>query len=72
MSSCGELCAPTVRTAKPNDNFQSNPSETQVEITDVALVGSTSIKSAEAREIERFVRQNRTLLLEAWNAHFGR
>ena len=44
----------------------------QVEITYVALVGSTSIKSAEAREIERFVRQNRTLLLEAWNAHFGR
>ena len=38
----------------------------------VALVGSTSIKSAETRDIERFVRQNRTLLLEAWNEHFGR
>ncbi len=41
-------------------------------LTPVALVGSLALRSGELRDIERFVRQNRTVLLEAWNEHFGR
>ena len=53
-------------------HVESGEGSAKLWLTPVALVRSTSIKSAETREIARFVRQNRTLLLEAWNEHFGR
>ena len=56
----------------PHVHVESGEGTAKLWLTPVALVGSTSIKSAETRDIERFVRQNRTLLLEAWNEHFGR
>jgi hypothetical protein len=56
----------------PHVHVESGEGTAKLWLTPVALVGSTTIKSAETRDIERFVRQNRTLLLEAWNEHFGR
>ena len=56
----------------PHVHVESGDGTAKLWLTPVGLVGSTSIKSAETRDIERFVRQNRTLLLEAWNEHFGR
>ena len=44
----------------------------KVWLTPVALVGSNRLKSDELRAIERFVKQNRTRLLEAWSDHFRR
>jgi len=40
-------------------------------LTPVALVGSTRLKPGDLREIERLVRLNRKLLLEAWDDFFG-
>jgi len=37
----------------------------------VALVVSSRLRSRELRELERFVRLNRKVLLEAWNDFFG-
>jgi hypothetical protein len=41
-------------------------------LTPVALVGSNQLKPSELREVERLVRLNRKLLLEAWDDFFGR
>lgn len=41
-------------------------------LTPVALVGSNRVRPDELRAIERFVKQHRTSLLEAWNDHFRR
>ena len=41
-------------------------------LTPVALVGSARLKPSELREVERLVRLNRRLLLEAWDDFFGR
>jgi hypothetical protein len=38
----------------------------------VALVRSSRLKPSELREVERLVRLNRKLLLEAWDDFFGR
>ena len=38
----------------------------------VALVRSNRLKPGELREVERIVRLNRKLLLEAWDDFFGR
>ena len=39
-------------------------------LTPVALVGSSGLRSGDLRFVERFVRQNRDYLMEAWNEHF--
>lgn len=41
-------------------------------LSPVALVGSSRLKPSELREVERLVRLNRKLLLEAWDDFFGR
>jgi hypothetical protein len=41
-------------------------------LTPVALVRSNQLTPSELREVERLVRLNRKVLLEAWNDFFGR
>jgi hypothetical protein len=40
-------------------------------LTPVALIGSARLKPSELREMERLVRLNRKLLLEAWDDFLG-
>jgi hypothetical protein len=40
-------------------------------LTPVALTGSARLKPSELREMERLVRLNRKLLLEAWDDFLG-
>lgn len=41
-------------------------------LTPVALIRSNRLKPSELREVERLVRLNRKVLLEAWDDFFGR
>ena len=61
-------------------NEGSEPAHVHVEAVDgtakfwlnpVALVGSSGFRSGDLRFAERFVRQNRDYLVEAWNEHFN-
>ena len=61
-------------------NEGSEPAHVHVEAVDgtakfwlnpVALVGSSGLRSGDLRFAERFVRQNRDYLMEAWNEHFS-
>jgi hypothetical protein len=62
-------------------NEGSEPPHVHVEAADatakfwlapVALVGSHGFRPRELRQLERFLKQHRTSLLEAWNEHFRR
>jgi hypothetical protein len=59
-------------------NEGSEPSHVHVESAGgtaklwLALVGSARLKPSELPEVERLVRLNRKLLLEAWDDFFGR
>jgi len=56
----------------PHVHVESSDGGARFWLTPVALVVSTRLRSRELRELERFIRLNRKVLLEAWNDFFGR
>jgi len=55
----------------PHVHVESSDGGAKFWLTPVALVVSSRLRSRELRELERFVRLNRKVLLEAWNDFFG-
>ena len=56
----------------PHVHVESSSGAAKFWLAPVALVVSSGLRSDELRELERFIRLNRKVLLEAWNDFFGR
>ena len=57
---------------RPHVHVESAGGTAKLWLTPVALIRSNRLKPSELLEVERLVRLNRKVLLEAWDDFFGR